>query len=168
MSQPISYQLVWFEGGTSVQIALERTTFRMNRDERHLYGAFTSLTLGQFRKLLARATWHEADQPTLLTEEDAVNRRLFYIIDGNVTLQKKGRSFAMVGGTFVGEVSYLLNSNATATAIANNETRYIQWRHKDLQEIEWRHPSIRVALREILNADLASKVADATGGSSQN
>lgn len=150
----------------TLQIVFERTTFRMNRDERHLYGAFTSLTPGEFRKLLDRATWHEAEQPTLLTQEDATNRSLFYIVDGNVTLQKKGRSFTMAGSTFVGEISYLLNSSATATAFAGKKTHYIQWRHQDLQEIEQQHPSIRVALREILNTDLASKVADATGGSS--
>lgn len=147
----------------TIQLALERTTFRMGRDERQLYGAFATMTPGEFRKLIDKATWHGVGQPTLLTDEDTSNKSLFYIVEGNVTLQKKGRSFTMTAGAFVGEVSYLLKSNATATAYAGGETRFIKWRHDDLAEIERRYPNIRMALREMLNADLAAKVADGTG-----
>lgn len=148
----------------TIQIAFERTTFRMSKDEKLLYGAFGALTPGEFRKLIEPAIWHEVKKPTLLTREDAPNESLFYIIDGSVRLQKNGRSFRRTAGTFVGEVSYLLGSNATATAHAAKKARFIEWRHKDLLEVESRHPSIRVALRDILNADLAAKVADGAGG----
>ena len=148
----------------TIQLALERTTFRMSRDERQLYGAFASMTPGEFRKLVEKATWHDAELPKMLTKEGTPNTSIFYIVEGNVSLRKKGRSFTMMAGTFVGEVSYLLKSNATATAHAGNKTRFIEWRHDDLAEIERRYPSIRVALREMLNSDLAAKVADGTGG----
>ncbi|MGI9493257.1 MAG: cyclic nucleotide-binding domain-containing protein [Geminicoccaceae bacterium] len=148
----------------TLQLAMERTTFRMSRHERQLYGAFASMTPGEFRKLLDKAIWREARQRTLLTEENKPNKSLFYIVDGSVTVQKKDRSFARTNGSFVGEVSYLLHSNATATAHAGENTRYIEWRHDDLAEIERRHTNIKVALREILNTDLASKVAEGTAG----
>lgn len=148
----------------TIQLALERTTFRMSRNERQLYGAFASMTPGEFRKLIEKATWHDAEQPMLLTMEDTPNKSIFYIVEGSVSLRKKGRSFTMIAGTFIGEVSYLLESNATATAHAGKKTRFIEWRHDDLAEIERRYPSIRVALREMLNSDLAAKVADGAGG----
>ncbi len=148
----------------TIQLALERSTFRMSRDERQLYGAFASMTPGEFRKLIDKAIWREVRQPTALTKEDMPNKSLFYIVEGSVTLQKKGRSFTASAGTFIGEVSYLLKSNATATAHAASKARFVQWHHDDLAEIERRYPSIRIALREMLNVDLAAKVADGTGG----
>ncbi|MDH3664107.1 MAG: popeye domain-containing protein [Alphaproteobacteria bacterium] len=148
----------------TVQLAMERTTFRMSRDERQLYSAFSPMTPGEFRKLMSMAIWHDAEQACLLTIESRPNKSLFYIIEGSVTLQKNGRAFDMNAGKFVGEISYLLMSNATATAHAHAATRYIEWRHEDLAEIERRNPGIRVALREILNADLAQKVTNAASG----
>lgn len=144
----------------SIQLALERTTFRMSPSERRLYGAFSNMTPGEFRKLTEKAVWRDSEQMALLTREDAPNGSLFYIVEGQVSLQKKGRSFTMEAGSFVGEVSYLLNSKATATVYAGGNARYIEWRHDDLLDIERRHQGIRTALREILNADLAAKVAD--------
>ncbi len=149
----------------TIQLALERTTFRMSRDERRLYGAFSTMTPGEFRKLSEKAIWHEPGKTALLTKEDEPNRSLFYIVQGLVNVEKRGQSFVMNAGTFVGEVSYLLKSVATATVRADEQVRYIEWRHEDLIEIEKRHQGIRIALRDILNADLAAKVADGNGGS---
>ncbi|MEM7045351.1 MAG: cyclic nucleotide-binding domain-containing protein [Pseudomonadota bacterium] len=148
----------------TIQLALERTTFRMSPEERRLYGVFGSLTPGEFRKLTEKGIWKEAKQPEILTKEGTPNRSLFYIVEGQVTLEKRGRSFVMSAGTFVGEVSYLLKSPATATVHADEKTRYIEWRHEDLLEIERRYQGIRIALREMLNADLAAKVAEGHGG----
>ena len=147
----------------SIQLALERTTWRMSQDERTLYCAFSSMTPGEFRRLIDKAKWRRSEHPTLLTSEGARNRSLFYIVDGHIHLTKGRRSFDMTAGTFVGEVSYLLKSQATATAYAGKNTRYIEWRHDDLAEIERRSPSIRIAFREILNVDLAAKLAERTG-----
>lgn len=149
----------------TIQLALERTTFRMSRDDLQLYGTFGNMTPGEFRKLAEKAIWHEPGETAVLTREGMPNRSLFYIVEGDVTLWKKGRSFTMTAGTFVGEVSYLLKSTASATVHADEHVRYIEWRHVDLMDIERRHQGIRVALREILNADLATKVAGGNGGS---
>lgn len=149
----------------TIQLALERTTFRMSADERRLYGAFATMTPGEFRKLTEKAIWHEVEKPTALIQEGAPNQSLFYIVEGQVALEKRGRSFVMAAGAFVGEVSYLLKSDATATVRASEKTRYIEWRHDDLIQVERRYQGIRIALREILNADLAAKVAEGNGGS---
>ena len=148
----------------TIQLALERTTFRMSADERRLYGAFSTMTPGEFRKLTEKAIWHDTKGLTLLTKEGTPNRSLFYIIEGQVSLEKRGRSFMMASGAFVGELSYLLKSAATATVYAEKNARYIEWRHDDLMEVERRNQGIRIALREILNVDLAAKVAEGNGG----
>ncbi|MGI9500284.1 MAG: cyclic nucleotide-binding domain-containing protein [Geminicoccaceae bacterium] len=148
----------------TIQLALERTTFRMSPDDLKLYGAFANMTPGEFRKLAEKAIWHQPGKTVVLTQEEMPNRSLFYIVEGYVTLQKKNRSFMMTAGTFVGEVSYLLKSAASATVCAGENARYIEWRHEDLMEIEHRHQGIRIALRDILNADLAAKVAGGNGG----
>ena len=77
----------------TIEIALERTTFRMGRDEKHLYGAFASLTPGEFRKLIEPAIWHDTENQTLLTRENSINNSLFCVVDGHVWLQKASRDF---------------------------------------------------------------------------
>ena len=73
----------------------------------------------------------------------------------------KGRTgFRLQEGSFVGELSYLLKSPATATVSIGDGAVIASWRYDDLVAIERRYPSIRIAMREVLNIDLAAKVKE--------
>ncbi|MEM8749078.1 MAG: cyclic nucleotide-binding domain-containing protein [Pseudomonadota bacterium] len=146
-----------------VQVAYERTTLSMNAEERGLFGHFNRLNPGEFRRLMKIATRHEGDAQRALTTEGTVNDCLFYSLGGQVMITKKGKQFAMTGCGFIGEVGYLLNCPASATTVAAPGTVYLEWPREALQALENRYPGIRVALRDMINADMAEKVAESVG-----
>ncbi|MEM7687884.1 MAG: cyclic nucleotide-binding domain-containing protein [Pseudomonadota bacterium] len=143
------------------QILLERTTFRLSKDEKALFDAFETLTPGQFRKLLKIAKWATAQDPegTLLTQEDTPSEALIYIFDGIVSVEKKGRRFRLPGGNFVGEVGYVLNRQTTTTSVAPMGVRYVQWDALPLRRLSAKHPNLGNALNALLTRDLARKLS---------
>lgn len=142
------------------QIMLERTTLRLTEDEKRLFDAFETLTPGQFRRLLKIARWVTASDPegTLLTREDTPSEALFYIFDGIVSVEKKGRQFRLPGGNFVGEVGYVLNRQTTTTSVAPEGVRYVEWDAKALRRLGAKHPNLGNALNALLTRDLARKL----------
>jgi CRP-like cAMP-binding protein len=142
------------------QILLERTRFRLTEDEKALFDAFETLTPGQFRRILKVATWARAEDPegTLLTQEDTPSDALFYIFEGIVSVEKKGRLFRLPDGNFVGEVGYVLKRPSTATSVAPQGVRYVEWDSKALRTLSKKHPNLGNALNALLTRDLARKL----------
>ena len=143
-----------------VQIALERTTFRLSDDEKQLFDAFETLTPGQFRRILKIARWRLAQDPdgTVLTREDEPSGGLFYIFEGIISVEKKGRPFRLPEGNFVGEVGYVLNRKTSATTVAPNGVRYVEWDADALRAISRQRPALGNALNALLTRDLAKKL----------
>ena len=77
------------------QIALERTTLRLADDEKRLFEAFETLSPGQFRRVLKIALWRVAQGPdgTVLTREDEPSDALFFVFEGVISVEKRGRQF---------------------------------------------------------------------------
>lgn len=147
-----------------LRIAIERTTFSMSAQDRHLYQTFRSLSPGEFRRLLRVCTWVRVSDPMVLTRIEQQNDRLFCLLEGEADVRKGTAHFTLGPGSFVGEVSFLLGTPATATVTARAGALIAIWRHDDLMRIERRHPAIRIGLREILNVDLAAKVKEGMRG----
>ncbi|MEM6388198.1 MAG: hypothetical protein AAF718_18395, partial [Pseudomonadota bacterium] len=66
---------------------------------------------------------------------------------------------AVEGGCFIGEIAYLLNTPATATATAADGTWTMRWSFEDLRKLEERYPALRISVRDAFNVDMARKVA---------
>lgn len=146
-----------------IQIALERTTFSMSNAEKSLYQKFDKMSPGEFRRLIRIADWQQGDGKTNLTIENEVCEHLYYVASGAVGVEKKGHTFTVDDGGFIGEVGYLLNSKASGTTVAFPESTYLKWDGKALAALEQRYPGIRVALRDLMNVDMAGKVALSMG-----
>jgi len=146
-----------------VQIALERTTLFMSLDEKTVYARFDKMNPGEFRRLMKMGKWREGDGTTEMTRENEVCHNLYFVTSGQIGISKKGQNFIVTEGGFIGEVGYLLQSPASGTTIAAPGSHYIEWPGKDLAKLELRHPGIRVALRDLLNIDMAGKVARSLG-----
>ena len=143
-----------------IRILIERTTFRMSAREKRLYQSFKPLSPGEFRRLLRICSWMEVTETTVLTRQDARNDRLFYVLDGGAVVEKGRKRITLEAGCFIGEISFLLKIPATATVTVGPGAVVASWRHVDLEEVERRHPAIRVGVREIVNVDLAAKVGE--------
>ncbi len=90
-----------------VEIVLDRTTFGLTEEEKEIFGAFLSLSPGQFRKLIRIGRWRKAEETRLITTEGDVPRYLFYVYEGAVEIIKAGRPIMIELPTFIGEVSFL-------------------------------------------------------------
>ena len=145
------------------EILFSQTRFAMAADQRDLYGKFDTLNPGEFRKLAAAGTLRTCEDECVLTVENEPVHHLHFVLDGTIDIKKRGRAFNEAGGSFVGEVAYLLNRPASATVRLRPGTRYISWRHDDLHALLRRKPSIRVALDQLVNRDMAGKVARSSG-----
>ncbi|MEL6751570.1 MAG: cyclic nucleotide-binding domain-containing protein [Pseudomonadota bacterium] len=142
-----------------LRLALDRTTFAMSDSERRVYTSLGRLRPGEFRKLSAIAQWRDLDAPLVLTKEGEANTQLHFIASGSCTLTKKGRTLHHAAPGFIGEVAYLLGRKASATARAEAGSKLVSWDQTALNKLLKRNPAIRVALHDILNLDMANKVA---------
>lgn len=141
-------------------ILLERTTFRLSEDEKRLFAGFSTLTPGEFRKLLKLARWHTSDGADMLTTAGKKPERLFYVLDGDVLIEKDGAQFPVSDGRFIGEIGYVLDGPATGTVRAPEDTRYVAWNVADLQRLGRKKPSIGTALTALMGKDLARKLGE--------
>lgn len=141
-------------------ILLERTTFRMSEDEKRLYEGFATLTPGEFRRLLKLASWNASDGEAVLTRAGERPSRLFYILDGDVLIDKGGSQFPVSDGRFIGEIGFVLGEPATGTVTAPEGTRYVSWTSDELERLGRKKPAIGTALTALLGKDLARKLAE--------
>lgn len=137
----------------------ERTPFRLSGDERRLFSAFQTLTPGEFRRVMRVAEWRRTDRPVTLTTEDVPVDRLYYVLEGEVTIRKGERSFAVEPNTFIGEIAFLLGGNATATVEVAPGARFVSWPQAELKRMLNHSPKLKLAIDSLFNRDMAAKVA---------
>lgn len=144
------------------QIAMERTTLRMSDDEKRLFEGFETLSPGQFRRLAKIAKWQKADDltGTILTLEDEPSDSLFYVFEGTISVEKRGRPFRLPEGNFVGEVAYVLGRRTTATTVAPQGVRYVEWNSEELRRLGRKNEALRISLNALLTRDLAKKLGN--------
>jgi hypothetical protein len=143
------------------RIVADRTHFRMSEDERRLFALLDGLSPGEFRRLMKVGRWHLAAEPTVLTRESQPLERLYYVLDGAVTIDKGGHSFPIAPHVFIGEVAFLTGQPASATVTVAENSRYVSWERGPLRRLQLRAPSLTMAFHAALNKDMAAKVARA-------
>ena len=166
-AEPLWGGIVWsivFMGVNAVmivQIAADRTHFSMEEEHMRLFRSFDTMTPGEFRRMIRLARWETAATDLVLTEENKPLDRLYFIIDGRITIEKAGKHIEVDPGVFIGEVAFLLARPASATVTVAAGARFIVWESAALRRLLVRAPSLRIALDAALNRDLAAKVARA-------
>ena len=143
-----------------VRILADRTSFRLNGEERQLFGLLGTLSPGEFRQLIKVGRWQTAATPTVLAEENRPLEKLYYVLDGEIAIAKCGSAPRIIGPrTFIGEVAFLLPQPASATVTVAAGARYVCWDRTELRRQQLRAPSLAIALSAALNRDMAAKVA---------
>ena len=61
-------------------------------------------------------------------------------------------------GTFIGEISFLQGSSATATVRTKRPTRYIVWPTDELRKLLTRNPTMDIAMNTVFQLDLTKKL----------
>lgn len=115
---------------------------------------------GDLRRLLKTGEIVTAERDVTLTRE---NERLDYICfihSGDVEIRKGDASFLSGAGVFVGEISYLTGSRASATATLRAGGKMVRWRQADLRRLMRRKPMLEKSFHALLSHDMARKVAN--------
>ena len=165
--QPLWGAMFWstmnmaINGYMIMHLLKDRREGVLGDDELRLYRNLSTLSPGEFRKLIQHGTWKTADEGQVLTEEGKALDKLYYVLEGKVFIDKSGRKIDASPSQFVGEIAYLKNRAASATVTLGKGTLYMTWSHEALAIAKKSHDNLGASLNALLNADMADKVARA-------
>ncbi len=140
-------------------IIRERTLLAMSSHEAGLYSVFCTLTPGQFRRLLRHGCWRTAAKPEVLTEIEKPVNCLYYVVSGEIDLEMDSGAGTLDGEKFIGEIAFILGTNASATVTARPGAVYVEWDVTDIRRMMKRSLAFENAMIALFNVDMARKVA---------
>jgi CRP-like cAMP-binding protein len=133
---------------------------KLNEEELELYKLqFKNLSLLEYSKLISIASWKNVRAGETFINEGQVMTDLLMIYNGHVEVwHAKKLVSELHDGQFIGEMSFLTNSTASASIIALHETKLIVWKQKELKELMKRNPSLIYSLQSIMGEQMAKSL----------
>lgn len=166
-SEPLWDAIFWSIPTIGINVVMiwlimrDRRTASFSEDELKFYGRLPSIEPGDFRKLLRAGKWVTAGADTVLTRQGEKPDHVYFVLEGEVDVDKSGRKIPVKAGIFVGELAFLSDRPATATVSVAPKTLYYSWPREALQKARDKDQQLAGAIGSILNADLADKLARA-------
>ncbi len=142
-----------------VLLLLSRMTFTVPKHQRGLFRSIGELEPGLFRRLMKAGAWKTAERKVVVTVEGRVPSSLYYVISGTPHVLKGAARFKVESGCFLGEVSYILGSPASATVELPAGAEYIEWPRPVLEKLFRRSNRMKLAVEALIAQDMARKVA---------
>ena len=165
METPLWSALLWNSSFVVINLIMivviysDRASFVMTEREKKLYQVFTTLSPGEFKKLLKIADWFDGSSEEQITTEGEVPEHLYFIIDGEALITRDDKKFLVGPNVFIGELAYLIKKPATATVKLTEKVVGISWKTSSLTKLLASNPQMKIAFDGLLNQDLASKLA---------
>ena len=165
METPLWSALLWNSSFVVINLIMivviysDRASFVMTKREKKLYQVFTTLSPGEFKKLLKIADWFDGSSEEQITTEGEIPERLYFIIDGEALITRDDKKFLVGPNVFIGELAYLIKKPATATVKLTEKVVGISWKTSSLTKLLASNPQMKIAFDGLLNQDLASKLA---------
>jgi CRP/FNR family cyclic AMP-dependent transcriptional regulator len=105
----------------------------------------------------------EVEPGKVLCKEGEIGKEFFVIVDGKVTVNRKGRRVATRGsGEFVGEIALLEDLPRTATVTAETPVRLFVLTRKDFRHLVDVNPGVERKVMRALARRLAENSSDPT------
>ena len=164
--QPLWDAIIWVVPNITLNLVMIFMILRdsklpvLNYDELLLFRTLKELSPAQFKKILKGTNWQKSSQSVTLTEEDKKPDSLFFVISGDVSMQKRGKSRSIPSNTFIGEVAFLNGSNASARVNVAGDSVVANWRHEFLNSIFNKDEKLKAAFTAMMASDLASKLSE--------
>lgn len=161
---PLYDPLVWKVLTVGLNIAMIAVLFRdrigygIDSRTRPLYERLRVLNYGQFRRLLDVAGRIEGPREELI-RQDTKPDGLYYLLEGEAEISKDGGRLSVGSGIFLGEIAFLTQGVASANVALKPGAYCIAWDVVALRALMAREGAIDIAIRGLLNHDLASKTA---------
>lgn len=121
---------------------------------------FKDLSLLEFHKLIQSGSFKNLNPGDKVIVEGEVVDHLYLIYSGSIDILKNETKVGnLKDGQFLGEMSFLSNEKATATATVHYPTEVVVWNQKELKELLRKSPSLIFSLQGALGAQV-SKVLE--------
>jgi hypothetical protein len=158
---------VVFIGTNAIQLALltrERMRIRFSDQERLLHGGlFHELTPVDFNRLLKVGEWRDVAEGTVLARENAPITDISVIIAGAAKVEVGGKIVALLQpGAFIGEMSFLTKSNASADVTTATPSRLFSVSKSQLEVLLEGSAGIKTAIHRMMGQDLVRKLVSAS------
>jgi CRP-like cAMP-binding protein len=137
----------------------DRRMFRLSAEEMMLFARLPGLTPGQYKQLLSIAEWHTPKVSMQLTKLGEMPEALYYVLEGQVEVNRDGKRFSVGPHAFIGELAFLRAKPATATTFANVGALIVSWEQDALRDLMKSNDGIGKAINNMLSIDMAEKMA---------
>lgn len=96
---------------------------------------------------------------TDLVTDGQLPDHLYYVVEGEMLLEKDGRIRRIGPNIFVGEVAFVLEEDASGTVTFDRGGRVLSWPVPELRMLMERNENIAAAFNTAFKQDMARKVA---------
>ncbi|KNG94990.1 cyclic nucleotide-binding domain-containing protein [Pseudaestuariivita atlantica] len=137
----------------------QRSKYAVPRAHQDLYRThFSHVPPGDFRAIMARGKRYVTDTQEAIATLGVPAPRVVFLVSGHAVVDKEGERFNMPEGWFFGEVSYVLDQPAAASATVPEGTELVSWDRADLDALRQK-PRLRLAFEAAVSRDVARKVS---------
>ncbi|MBV6658764.1 MAG: cyclic nucleotide-binding domain-containing protein [Devosiaceae bacterium] len=161
---------IWFGLFWKVLMAVVALSFmllliyeRMGRqfapEVRPFVNALDILTPGQLQRLIRAGEVRRASSERGLLLQGQKPTELYYLLAGRAQVLKDGKRIDLQAEAFLGEISFISGGAATADVVVQPGAVYLAWSVDELNALLEKEASIDIAVRGLMNHDLARKVA---------
>jgi hypothetical protein len=143
-------------------IFLEKRNFKLEGHEAYLHDRFfPELTSAEFKILLKGGHLRTSQENEILIEQQTTVEALMVIINGQVSVQSKGREVTRLGkGHFLGEMSFMTDAPTRAQVSAIGEVEYFFWEKESLKILINKKPKMMNAIQRVLSHQLIEYILD--------
>lgn len=140
-------------------LLLDRVTIALPGETVEVYHKyFSTLSTREFKKLVITNEFC-IYQDQMIVEENEIPDRLYIILRGSVNIVKNSEHIATLRrGDFIGEMRFLTQEPASASAYAANLTQCAYWTHSDLEKLKLKNTRVYEKFIAIIGCDLVRKL----------
>ena len=144
-----------------IHVFLEPRMIKLSGKELNIRNNFfQELSLTQFNKIIKLSNTQTVAKNSYILKKNQPVLELRLILSGEVSIEEKGRAISSLkAGAFIGEVSFMSGSRATADVRTLEETSVISWNQSNLRRLLIANPSLHLLFNQIINSDLAKKLS---------
>ena len=143
-----------------INLFLYKSRIYIPRAHRDVYDErFSHMPPADFRTMIKAGRRETVAEDLMLTVEGGTVDKLYFVISGQVTIEKLGEIFRTPAGMFVGEIAYLTGRKSSATTYVPAGTQLMVWDFDTLRKHSERKPRFKLAFEAMISRDLANKVS---------
>jgi hypothetical protein len=144
-----------------LRMYLESRGVRLSPDARRLHqGVFSHLAEVELQRLVNIGRWMEVPKGMQLTQIGDPVPELMVLMDGVANVLVGERVVATLrSGALIGEISFVTKRPATATVVAQADSRVFAFGAAKLEQMIKKFPEMEVKIQQVMALDLTGKLA---------